>query len=307
MGPDEPIAIIPLWHIQCPKNVSISKGGWAGSLKGGLECWSPCLCSSNCSCWTPNFTMWRLHTHQELWIVLNTHTHMQTKRPWTTNFSHLKIKYFKKSWKISLLILHRKQISTSLNFETLHRKTYPSTPPWEWIWSRRIVIMGIAESPASLLPHTLAPKFVSRWNVKLFFPPLPTNTSSYSYLLHHPHHNIIIVKTSHRETKGITGPRVEYSWRINYLIEMQKNLQQANLKFCQKILQISDKPWKAVSKLLLKLASCYQAVVKLSAVTNLSSPLFNVNISKSDNINKFWVGIVNNQSHINQVSEASVI
>ena len=175
------------------------EAGWAECLKGGLECWSPCLCSSNCSWWTPNFTMWRLHTHQELWIVLNTHTHMQTKRPWTTNFSHLKIKYFKKSWKISLLILHRKQISTYLNFETLHRKTYPSTPPWEWIWSRRIVIMGIAESPASLLPHTLAPKFVSRWNVKLFFPPLPTNTSSYSYLLHHPHRNIIIVKTSHRE------------------------------------------------------------------------------------------------------------
>ena len=35
MGPDEPIAIIPLWHIQCPKNVSISKGGWLGGMPQG--------------------------------------------------------------------------------------------------------------------------------------------------------------------------------------------------------------------------------------------------------------------------------
>ena len=96
-----------------------------------------------------------------------------------------------------------------LNFDlslVLNSTIGEPTPLWEWIWSRRIVIMGIAESPASLLPHTLAPKFVSRWNVKLFFPPLPTNTSSYSYLLHHPHHNIIIVKTSLGETHCTTGP-----------------------------------------------------------------------------------------------------
>ena len=214
MGPDEPIAIIPLWHIQCTKNVSISEEGWAGSPKGGLECWSPCLCCSSCSCWTPNFTMWRLHTHQEHWIALNTHTHMQIKRPWTTNFSHLKIKYFKKSWKISLLIYTEHIFLSKFRPLLVLKPTIGKhTPLWEWIWSRRIVIMGIAESPASLLPHTLAPKFVSRWNVKLFFPPLPTNTSSYSYLLHHPHHNIIIVKTSHRETHCTTGPRVEFSWR----------------------------------------------------------------------------------------------
>ena len=36
--------------------------------------------------------------------------------------------------------------------------------------------------------NTFSPKFVSRWNVKLFFPRAATNTSSYPDPAHHHHH-----------------------------------------------------------------------------------------------------------------------
>ena len=51
------------------------------------------------------------------------------------------------------------------------------------------------------------------------------------------------------------------------------------------------------------MASCCQAV---SCHQHIVNTLFNVSISKSDNINKFWVGIFYSQSRISQVFRSSL-